>query len=313
MTPEVIVRATGRGTPRWPSTHARIDGPSLSRKNVLSSAKESAKASDVSPWMPSTIPVVSAEISAGTSSCRLFDAPDAPDWSMPTLFAHDSRCATASSACWEICALCAVIPPITTTTITVASASSASNTIAAPAARGTRWRCSALTSGVATVATIIPPSTGPTIVAVVPSSHANAATSTKKPTSSHDVRPRSCSHCGAANARARRRASSAFRSGVPSVGSAMRAVRANLAATSHSSPRWDEATAPGREDDGAMLGRKTGPLADATLVAVEYPHERDAERALAVVGDLDDGDDLALHDAAIVVRHANGHVVLRQS
>jgi uncharacterized membrane protein len=51
----------------------------------------------------------------------------------------------------------------------------------------------------------------------------------------------------------------------------------------------------------------------ATLVAVEYASERDAERALGIVGDLDAEEALTVHDAAIVVKHADGRVELRQS
>ena len=54
-------------------------------------------------------------------------------------------------------------------------------------------------------------------------------------------------------------------------------------------------------------------MARATLVAVEYASEPDAERALGIVRDLDDEDALAVHDAAIVVKHADGRVELRQS
>ena len=54
-------------------------------------------------------------------------------------------------------------------------------------------------------------------------------------------------------------------------------------------------------------------MARATLVAVEYASERDAERALGIVRDLSDEDALALHDAAVVVKHADGRVELRQS
>ena len=54
-------------------------------------------------------------------------------------------------------------------------------------------------------------------------------------------------------------------------------------------------------------------MARATLVAVEYSSELDAERALGIVRDLDDEDALAVHDAAIVVKHADGRVELRQS
>jgi uncharacterized membrane protein len=51
----------------------------------------------------------------------------------------------------------------------------------------------------------------------------------------------------------------------------------------------------------------------ATLVAVEYPHEEEAEQALAIVRDLADRKALVVHDAAIVLRHDDGRVELRQS
>ena len=54
-------------------------------------------------------------------------------------------------------------------------------------------------------------------------------------------------------------------------------------------------------------------MARATLVAVEYASEPDAERALGILRDLSDEDALDLHDAAVVVKHADGRVELRQS
>src|SRR4051794_7676759 len=53
--------------------------------------------------------------------------------------------------------------------------------------------------------------------------------------------------------------------------------------------------------------------AGASLVAVEYEREREAEHALRIVGDLADRKALVVHDAAIVVRHEDGRVELRQS
>jgi uncharacterized membrane protein len=53
--------------------------------------------------------------------------------------------------------------------------------------------------------------------------------------------------------------------------------------------------------------------AGASLVAVEYAREREAEHALRIVGDLADRKALVVHDAAIVVRHEDGRVELRQS
>ena len=94
---------------------------------------------------------------------------------------------------------CDVMPPRTMTRTRTPIAKSPSRTIAAPAALGTRWRCSMPTRGIATVATIVPATTGPTIVFVVPSSQRSAARSAKTPTRSHAVRPRSRSQRGGAN------------------------------------------------------------------------------------------------------------------
>jgi len=54
-------------------------------------------------------------------------------------------------------------------------------------------------------------------------------------------------------------------------------------------------------------------MAGATLVAVEYASEQDAERGLAVVRDLGEEHALVVHDAAIVARHPDGRVELRQT
>jgi uncharacterized membrane protein len=54
-------------------------------------------------------------------------------------------------------------------------------------------------------------------------------------------------------------------------------------------------------------------MASATLVAVEYANQESAERALAIVRDLNDEDALAVHDAAVVVKRDDGRVELRQS
>jgi uncharacterized membrane protein len=61
------------------------------------------------------------------------------------------------------------------------------------------------------------------------------------------------------------------------------------------------------------VGTRERVMAAATLVAVEYASETDAERALDVVGDLGTAGALAIHDAAVVARHADGRIELRQS
>src|SRR3954471_14065490 len=54
-------------------------------------------------------------------------------------------------------------------------------------------------------------------------------------------------------------------------------------------------------------------MAAASLVAVEYASEPDAERALDIVRALGTAGALAIHDAAVVVRHGDGRIELRQS
>jgi uncharacterized membrane protein len=54
-------------------------------------------------------------------------------------------------------------------------------------------------------------------------------------------------------------------------------------------------------------------MAGAVLVAVEYANVQAAELALGIVRDLNDEDALAVHDAAVVVKRADGRVELRQS
>ena len=69
----------------------------------------------------------------------------------------------ASRMCCEMSAFWEVIPPITITTTKAAIAARPRSTIPAAAARG-MWRASRPTTGIATVATIVPATTGPTMV-----------------------------------------------------------------------------------------------------------------------------------------------------
>ena len=74
-----------------------------------------------------------------------------------------------------------------------------SSTRTAPPIRGTRWRSSQPTAGPATAPITVARMTGMTIVDVSPSSHTSPTMTSTNPTSSHDEKPRSLSHVGAAN------------------------------------------------------------------------------------------------------------------
>ena len=83
MTLPVIVRATGIGTPMWPSTPARSEGPSLRRKKRLRAANERPSASDAISVMPFARPPTNVEMTCGVSCLTLSVALDAPDESTP--------------------------------------------------------------------------------------------------------------------------------------------------------------------------------------------------------------------------------------
>ncbi len=55
-----MIRATGAGTPKWRSPHARMIGPSFSRKNRLSAVSARKNASDESALTPAARPPSSA-------------------------------------------------------------------------------------------------------------------------------------------------------------------------------------------------------------------------------------------------------------
>ena len=178
---------------------------------------ESAKASEVRPSMPLTTPLTSVEMICGTSCLTLEFALDEPDLSTPRSFSQPSiRSAPAEAFC-EIESCWAVMPPITTTTTAAAIAASASRTITAAAARG-MCRASRATTGPATVATIVPATTGPTIVSVVPSSQPSTASRAKTPSSSQHMRPRSRSQRGEANTDASSPASAGASSNIDGAG-----------------------------------------------------------------------------------------------
>jgi hypothetical protein len=144
----------------------------------------------------------------GTSCSTLDFAPEEPDLSTPRSFSQPSALSAAAVAWAEIDDSCEVIPPITITSTNAPMAARPRSTIAAAAARG-MCRASMPTIGIATAATIVAATTGPTIVYVVPSSQMTPARSAKKPMRSHEVRPRSRSQRGAANVDASSPASAA--------------------------------------------------------------------------------------------------------
>src|SRR5579862_2785472 len=80
-----MVFATGCGTPRWRSITARIDGPSLSRKNSERNRKEMPIASEVTPLIPLTIPFSSACSAFGIALDTLEFASPALDELTPAL------------------------------------------------------------------------------------------------------------------------------------------------------------------------------------------------------------------------------------
>ena len=102
---EDVPRGDGRHlrrTPRWWSTKRRIDGPSLSRKNVLKSVNEMKNAKEVSLRIPST-PRRSVEPMSGTASFTSAFAPEVP--SAPASFTQLSTLSAASDGGLDLAVL----------------------------------------------------------------------------------------------------------------------------------------------------------------------------------------------------------------
>ena len=97
----------------------------------------------------------------------------------------------------------AEMPPNTSRKITTPTATIPSRTRTAPPIRGTPWPSSQPTAGPATAPSTAAVITGMTIVDVWPSSQTTPRMISTKPTSSHDVNPRSRSHVGAVNCSSR--------------------------------------------------------------------------------------------------------------
>ena len=165
----MITLATAGGRPMWRSVHARICGPSLSRKNRLSAVKDRNTASEASALMPVPSPSSSAWNASLTVVLASPDACCALSALTPASFSASWSLATA---CWSVdCIVLAwlTIPPSTSTTTPTPRASSERNTTTVAAARG---MCFARrrTSGAHTAATIVAVTTGMTIVFVSASS-----------------------------------------------------------------------------------------------------------------------------------------------
>ena len=113
--------------------------------------------------MPLITPFVSVEMIFGTSALTSEFTLEEPESSTPTSSSHPAALSAPADAFSEIAPFWEVIPPITITSTNAATAASPSKTSPAAAARGI-WRCSTPTIGIETVATIVPATTGPTIV-----------------------------------------------------------------------------------------------------------------------------------------------------
>ena len=168
---------------------------------MLKRVKERKNATEVSPWMPSATPVSSVSPAPETALLTSCAVPEVPLASAS--LAQPSIVLSALSAAASICADCSTIPPTTSRKIPTAIAARASSTRPAPAARGTPRRASHATPGAQTAATTAPVTTGSTMEEVRPRIQTTPTRMAATPTSSHEMRPRPRSHCGATNIRAR--------------------------------------------------------------------------------------------------------------
>ena len=135
--------ATDAGSPMCPFSQRRIDGPSLSRKKVLKTAKESVKSSDVRPLIPSATPLRSVLPMSGTAFLMsLVNLAASLEFTPASLSALSIFEATVLSAALISCD-CEPSPPSTISTISTPIATRPSRTIAAPrhAARGGARAC----------------------------------------------------------------------------------------------------------------------------------------------------------------------------
>ena len=180
----------------WRSPHARISGPSLSRKIRLSAVMARKKTSDESSSNPPATPcssVLTAPLAAELASDLALSALLG---STPRSLSQPAIVSCASERWLLMSPLWLVIPPITTTTTTAASAMNPTSSSTAPSRRGTRCRSAQLMRGAATAATTAAVITGATIASV--SDRIQTAPTTRRisPTSSQAVSPRSRSQPG---------------------------------------------------------------------------------------------------------------------
>src|SRR3954469_20649070 len=194
----VIVSATRLGTPRCPLNQRRSSGPSFRSMKVLKALNAMKKPSDASPLIPAARPCVNTAMMSGTDDFRLSEDAEAPDWSTPRFFSHCWNLSAAELASDAIVSDWARTPPTTRMTINAAIAITKSSTMSAPRARGTRWRWSHETPGLATVEMTSPTRTGTAIVDVMPMIQVRPTSRAATPTSSQAAKPRSRSQRGAA-------------------------------------------------------------------------------------------------------------------
>src|SRR3954454_17678349 len=201
--------ATGGGTPRCRSPHARIWWPSLSRKNRLRRASERNTASEErlfsAPPMPcsscGTAVPIAVDASCLALSAALSLTPASP--AQPASVSLASARWAASASRWL------PMPARITTTTTPASTIAPRTSSPVPATRPMPRRSSHETTGDATAAMTAAVMRGMTIVCVSDSSATRPTTNTPTPTNSQADMPRSRSHRGAANKPVRSRGSNA--------------------------------------------------------------------------------------------------------
>ncbi len=126
----------------WRSIHARITGPSLSRKNRLSAVNDRKAASEASAVMPVATPPSSAWKASLTEELALSPALCALASLTPASFSALCSLSTALLRLFSSSGPWLVTPDSSRTAISTASAITPNSTIAAPPARPTRWRAS---------------------------------------------------------------------------------------------------------------------------------------------------------------------------
>ena len=125
---------TGRGTPRWRSTHARITGPSFRKKKRLRAVNERKTASDARASTPVATPVRRAwkpllsPAPASLFACCALSELTPRSWSQPWILSAPCASFGVSADAWL------EMPPTTISTNPAPSTSRPRKTSAAPAA-----------------------------------------------------------------------------------------------------------------------------------------------------------------------------------